>query len=199
MNALLHACAKARKVDLAISLFKEHQAIMDLVSFNTLVNVFCEAGEVQKACDLVAEARKSGTMMTTITVNTLIKAFAAADDVKRCWELIAEAVRDGVEINQVSFGSIATAYLKRRDIKSTMALIERMSKEYGVAANTFIYNSALKTAALCNDRGTGLRIIKMMTSRDDFTNEKAALFKPPIEISHLPFKKQQMPRTRDGF
>ncbi|KAK8546760.1 hypothetical protein V6N13_093803 [Hibiscus sabdariffa] len=96
-NALMGACVNAKKFDKVDGFFKELPQKLsiepNLVSYNTVINAFCEMGSLDSARLMLDEMEKKGVQPDVITFNTLLHSFCKngrVGDGEKIWGKMVE-------------------------------------------------------------------------------------------------------------
>jgi pentatricopeptide repeat protein len=147
LNALLGACVNSKKFDFVDGLFKELPKKLsiepDLISYNTVINAFCQMGSFDSAVLLLDEMEKKGLEPDLFTFNTLLNGLYGkgwVSDGEKIWELMQ---KKNVVPDIRSYNAKLLGLALDKKTKEAMELVEEM-KTRGVKPNAFSFNALIK-------------------------------------------------------
>jgi pentatricopeptide repeat protein len=131
-NCFLDACVQCGSLEIALTHFEKMKEleVVDVVSYNTLMKAYLQAGEIRKARDLMFGMSKHGIKANKVTYNELLNGLVSIKDRRGMWQLISEMMKDGVMPNSVTCSIILkslNANSHPSDIQRAMELVENMS------------------------------------------------------------------------
>ncbi|CBI41008.3 unnamed protein product, partial [Vitis vinifera] len=150
-NALLGACVHSKKFDKIDGFFQELPGnlgvVPDVVSYNIIVNAFCEMGSLDSALSVLDEMEKVGLEPDLITFNTLLNAFyqnGSYADGEKIWDLMK---KNNVAPNVRSYNAKLRGVISENRMSEAVELIDEM-KTSGIKPDVFTLNSLMK--GFCN-------------------------------------------------
>ncbi|KAL6333822.1 hypothetical protein AAG906_029008 [Vitis piasezkii] len=150
-NALLSVCVNSKKFDKIDGFFQELPGnlgiVPDVVSYNIIVNAFCEMGSLDSALSVLDEMEKVGLEPDLITFNTLLNAFyqnGSYADGEKIWDLMK---KNNVAPNVRSYNAKLRGVISENRMSEAVELIDEM-KTSGIKPDVFTLNSLMK--GFCN-------------------------------------------------
>lgn len=150
-NALLSVCVNSKKFDKIDGFFQELPGnlgiVPDVVSYNIIVNAFCEMGSLDSALSVLDEMEKVGLEPDLITFNTLLNAFYQSGsyaDGEKIWDLMK---KNNVAPNVRSYNAKLRGVISENRMSEAVELIDEM-KTSGIKPDVFTLNSLMK--GFCN-------------------------------------------------
>ncbi|XP_062162284.1 small ribosomal subunit protein mS78 (rPPR3a)-like [Alnus glutinosa] len=151
-NALLAACVNAKKFDKVDELFRglpqKVSIEVDLVSYNIVINAFCEMGSLDTALLMLDELEKNGLEPDSVTFNTLLNGFYNNGrflDGEKIWCMMeSKNVIPGIR----SYNSRLRGMVHDNRISEAVNLFDEMRSK-GIKPDVISYNALIK--GFCND------------------------------------------------
>merc|ERR1719380_156766 len=109
-----------------------YNALLDVVSYNTLLKAYLKQGQIVKARKLLSEMAESDIQANQVTYNEMLNALVTTKDRKEMWALVREMNSIGMRPNSVTCSIILkslTAHSATDDVRQAMALIDNMQEE----------------------------------------------------------------------
>ncbi|KAE7995499.1 hypothetical protein FH972_000283 [Carpinus fangiana] len=151
-NALLAACVNAKKFDKVEELFRglpqKVSIEVDLVSYNTVINAFCEMGSLDTGLLMLDELEKNGLEPDSVTFNTLLNGFynnGRFSDGEKIWCMMESK---NVIPDIRSYNSRLRGMVHDSRISEAVNLIDEMQNK-GIIPDVISYNALIK--GFCND------------------------------------------------
>ncbi|CAL0300853.1 unnamed protein product [Lupinus luteus] len=147
LNALFSAYLHSKKFDIVLSLFDELPSKLsiepNLVSYNTVIKVFCEMGSFDSAISMLQEMESKGVEPDLITFNTLLAELFAKgrfeDGVKIWNQMEGKSVIPDIK----SYNAKLVGMVVVKKTNDAVGLYEKMKNE-GVKPNLFSFNALIK-------------------------------------------------------
>ncbi|KAK8575328.1 hypothetical protein V6N13_033424 [Hibiscus sabdariffa] len=141
-NALMGACVNAKKFDKVDGFFKELPQKLsiepNLVSYNTVINAFCEMGSLDSARLMLDEMEKKGVQPDVITFNTLLDNFyknGRVGDGEKIWgRMVGKNVAPDIR----SYNSKLLGFATEKRMKEAHNLVEEMRSK-GLKPDVFTF------------------------------------------------------------
>ncbi|KAF5728988.1 putative pentatricopeptide repeat-containing protein [Tripterygium wilfordii] len=153
LNSLLSACVNSREFQKIEEIFRELAPKLgiepDRVSYNTLVNAFCEMGALDSVLSVVDEMEKKGIQPDVITFNTLLHAFYWSGrfaDGEKMWDLMES--KDIVP-NVRSYNARMRGLVSEDRLQEAIGMFDEM-KSKGVQPDSITYNAVIRK--FCQDK-----------------------------------------------
>eukprot|EP00611_Tribonema_gayanum_P024886 TRINITY_DN556_c0_g2_i1.p1 TRINITY_DN556_c0_g2~~TRINITY_DN556_c0_g2_i1.p1 ORF type:complete len:704 (-),score=189.39 TRINITY_DN556_c0_g2_i1:800-2746(-) len=125
-NALLGTCARRKELQAAEQLFwgemQGQSTVADAISWNTLLNAYARAGDVDKAEALLEKMEAQGVSADRVTYTTLMKSLVADGRVDEAARLLRSMEQQQADI--LDDGDIVEAELVGPDVRAYNTLIE---------------------------------------------------------------------------
>ncbi|KAJ9690169.1 hypothetical protein PVL29_012695 [Vitis rotundifolia] len=121
--------------------------VPDVVSYNIIVNAFCEMGSLDSALSVLDEMEKVGLEPDLITFNTLLNAFyqnGSYADGEKIWDLMK---KNNVAPNVRSYNAKLRGLISENRMSEAVELIDEM-KTSGIKPDVFTLSSLMK--GFCN-------------------------------------------------
>eukprot|EP00850_Spirogloea_muscicola_P006917 SM000034S12671 [mRNA] locus=s34:170727:173800:+ [translate_table: standard] len=112
-------------------------------TYNTLLNLWCEAGNIEEARRIMAAMRKAGIQPDVVSYNTLLKAYGLLRRPADAERVMREMQNAYVQPNERTYGLAVRAYCNAGHLDSATALVERM-RGAGLVPNAAIFNTLIK-------------------------------------------------------
>ncbi|XP_041027986.1 pentatricopeptide repeat-containing protein At3g13160, mitochondrial-like [Juglans microcarpa x Juglans regia] len=146
-NALLGACVNSKRFDLVDGIFRELPEKLsiepDLVSYNTLINSFCQMGSFDSAVSMLDEMEKKGVDPDLITFNTILSGFyrnGRFSDGEKIWKRMEEK---NIIPDIRSYNAKLDGLVLEKRTKEAVDLVEEMKKK-SVKPDVFSFNALIK-------------------------------------------------------
>ena len=147
-NALLAACVNSKKFDLVGGVFLEMPKKLavepDLVSYNTVIKAFCEAGSFDSALSVLDEMEKKGLKPDVISFNTVLNGYYGKGsrfaDGDKVWNLMEEK---GVVPDIRSYNAKMYGLVSEKRVNEAVGLIGEMRGK-GIEPDIFTFNLVIE-------------------------------------------------------
>ncbi|KAH6822468.1 origin recognition complex subunit 4 [Perilla frutescens var. hirtella] len=108
-----------------------------IVTYNTMLDVFCRHGDVQEALDLLREMHPNA-----VTYNVLIDGLSKKGEIEKAEELIAEMLNKGLKLSVYSYNSLVSVYCHKGMLAEAIGVQQDM-KMRGTLPNVSTYNALM--------------------------------------------------------
>jgi len=153
-NCCLDACISAGQIKTGRALFDEmvNTIAADIITYNTLLKGYCQAGDIDGAKLLMREMEAGGLHPNDVTYNCLINASVTFGSFEQAWEVIDTMKKNNVAPDHYTI-AIMMKSLKKvtspRKVSQTLALIE--SSGVDVFSDEIMLNTVLETCIRHNE------------------------------------------------
>ncbi|KAG6517118.1 hypothetical protein ZIOFF_020498 [Zingiber officinale] len=113
----------------------------DILTFNKLINVLCQKGEVVESYKLVAKILKRGTSLNLFTYNILIQGLCKDSKVSDAISLFHH-IGDDLAPDVVSYNTLISGLCKHSKLVEAAHYLHKMTNE-GCIPNDFTYNTII--------------------------------------------------------
>ncbi|KAI9071850.1 hypothetical protein K1719_046190 [Acacia pycnantha] len=164
-NDLFNVLVKQKKVDQAVSLFREHRGSHfhpETCTFNILMRGLCRAGETDEAIKLLNDMSSCGCSPDIVTFNTLIHGFCRINEIDRAKNLLEQVYLKGqFAPDVVSYTTIISGYSKLVKMEEATSLYDEMIRS-GVKPNQFTFNALIDGFGKAGDMTSALAMHEKM-------------------------------------
>ncbi|PXF42106.1 Pentatricopeptide repeat-containing protein [Gracilariopsis chorda] len=181
-NALLNACAKEQRLDVALATLREmaeHNVSPDVVSFNVLISCCVRAGSVDIALNILSRMKDWQIQPDIYSYNSVINGLRKNNMLDEAFELVAQMEREsrstegsivenglGVAPDLVTYNTLlsALAALDKPNFERAIRVKNHMEQR-GLNCNEVSYNALMATAAKSDRVAEAFEIYDEMISR----------------------------------
>ncbi|CAA3020790.1 pentatricopeptide repeat-containing At2g31400, chloroplastic [Olea europaea subsp. europaea] len=146
-STIIRGCAKARKLNRALSLFSEmkcEEALNigkemesmgiknDVVTYNALLDGFGKQGMYDRVKELFAKMKAENLLPNLLTYSTLISVYSKEGLYRDAIEVYREFKQQGMKADVVFYSKLIDALCKMGLVESSKIILDEMMKEDGV-------------------------------------------------------------------
>jgi pentatricopeptide repeat protein len=149
-NCALDVCACAGRLDRAKELIADMRAnsTVDIITFNTLLKAYCNAGDLRGAKELLGEMQEAGLQPNDVTFNCLLNAAVSnsKNNFAEAWDTIDLMVKSGVQVDHFTISIMMKALKKgnnSRDVGRALSLLDKSGID--VCSDEILLNTVLET------------------------------------------------------
>ncbi|KAF9599087.1 hypothetical protein IFM89_033694 [Coptis chinensis] len=174
-KVILNLCREAKLANEALGVFRKMREFgcrPDTTSFNIVIRMFCEKGDMDVVLVLTKEMALIGVFPDMITYVVSIKRFCEVGHLEDACGLVKVMRDQGCVPNVVAYFALLDGFCKIGDFDKAMELLGEMEKEEnGGMPNVVTYTSLIQN--FCdNDRPVeALAVLDRMGSRGCFPNQ----------------------------
>uniref|UniRef100_A0A0V0IVU4 Putative pentatricopeptide repeat-containing protein, mitochondrial-like n=1 Tax=Solanum chacoense TaxID=4108 RepID=A0A0V0IVU4_SOLCH len=132
--------AKAREV---YKMMGEFGIMSTIITYNTMLDLFCREGEVEQALDLLSEMERRECYPNDVTYNILINGLSKKGEFNHARGLIGEMLNKGLEVSAHTYNPLIYGYCVKGMVVEALSLGEEMEVRGASPTvstyNTFIY------------------------------------------------------------
>uniref|UniRef100_A0A803L465 Uncharacterized protein n=1 Tax=Chenopodium quinoa TaxID=63459 RepID=A0A803L465_CHEQI len=116
----------------------------NVVTYNTLVDMFCKDGNVveAEAEAILRHMTDKGVAPDIITYNALLDGYCLRGQMRDAKKLLHTMAQNGCEPNQVSFSTMINGYVKLKNIDKAFTVLENMFQK-GLSPNVVTYSTLI--------------------------------------------------------
>mmetsp|Transcript_12858 Transcript_12858/g.23021 ORF Transcript_12858/g.23021 Transcript_12858/m.23021 type:complete len:1016 (-) Transcript_12858:59-3106(-) len=143
--SLIRSAGRDRDVKRAFAVLKrlkESPLTPDIASYNCVLDVCVQSGDMRRAKELVHEMREMG-LTDIITFNTLLKGHCATHDLKGAKELLGEIELAGLKPNDASYNCLINIAASSGDFNEAFQIVDLM-QSHGVKADHYTLSILMK-------------------------------------------------------
>ena len=116
-----------RAVKLLEKMIKDRSIVVTTSTFNTVLSAVCDAGEVDRASDVMNMMRASGATHNSQTYRVFIEALCAAKRPTIAADLLVEMKREGVPCSTDLYVAVVTSLEQKRNYKKALSVYALMT------------------------------------------------------------------------
>ncbi|KAF8409444.1 hypothetical protein HHK36_005520 [Tetracentron sinense] len=151
-NALLSACVDSKNFDKVEKLFRELPSNLsinpDIVSYNIVIQAFCEMGSLDSALSMLDEMESNGVSPTLITFNILLNALHGGNRFSDGEGIWARMEKGNCVPDIRSFNAKLRGLILGGKTTEAVKLVEEL-RSNGLEPDIFSFNALIK--GFCND------------------------------------------------
>ena len=117
-----------RAVKLLEKMIKDRSIVVTTSTFNTVLSAVCDAGEVDRASDVMNMMRASGATHNSQTYRVFIEALCAAKRLTIAADLLVEMKREGVPCSTDLYVAVVTSLEQKRNYKKALSVYALMTE-----------------------------------------------------------------------
>ncbi|KAL1213995.1 Pentatricopeptide repeat-containing protein [Cardamine amara subsp. amara] len=156
MRIVLTLCNEAKLADEALWVlrkFSEFDLCVDTVSYNLVIRLFADKGDLSMADMLMKEMHCIDLYPDVITYTSMINGYCNAGKIDEAWKLAKSMSKHGCVVNTVTYSRILEGVCKSGDMETVLELLGEMEKEDGdgvISPNTVTYTLVIQ--AFCEKK-----------------------------------------------
>ncbi|CAH8355886.1 unnamed protein product [Eruca vesicaria subsp. sativa] len=154
---------------------KEKGLKPDVVTYNSLIDVFCKAREMDKAYKLIDKMREEDVTPDVITYTTIIGGLGLIGQPDKAREVLKEMKEYGCYPDVPAYNAAIRNYCIARRLGDADMLVDEMVKK-GFSPNPTTYNLFFRVLSLSNDLGRSWELYKRMLGNGCFPNTQSCMF-----------------------
>jgi leucine-rich PPR motif-containing protein len=115
ISTLIHACAKARRVDDAFRVFEMHPN-PDHIAFSSLMDACARTRRLGQAFRVLEMMEERGVKPDDVVMNALVNACCRADQIDKAWSVVDRMVALEVPVDAFTFGPFFSMFQRHNDL-----------------------------------------------------------------------------------
>jgi len=173
MNLLLLTCVNAKQPEHALQLLHEALAlqaegepIVDIVSYNTVIKGFAQAGTLVRCFDCLHEMRRHNLDPDEVTFGTLLDLCMADNDMTATNKIVELVVDGDKPIDTVMCTMFIKGFVRAHQLPKALELYEQMKRRSSEASRPDIvtYSVLIKAFVDTHDMERALLLVEDMTT-----------------------------------
>ncbi|CAA7058863.1 unnamed protein product [Microthlaspi erraticum] len=168
MKIVLSLCNQAKLADEAFWVLRklpEFDLRADTVSYNLVIRLFAEKGDLSMAEKLMKEMDFIDLCPDVITYTLMINGLCNAGEIDKAWELAKAMSKHGCVLNTVTYSRVLEGVCKCGDMERALEVLADMEKEDGFSPNAVTYTLVIQ--AFCEKKRVreALMVLDKMVER----------------------------------
>lgn len=154
------SCVGGKHLDLAeemLRMFKVSDGIVDVITYNTLIKGYVQAGRIREAFDVLKDMGTSGASPSVVTYGTLLDACINADDMDGASLVFQMIQESGCEMNNVLCTTLIKGFAKKGQLSKAVSVYHSMM-EQGVEPDRVMYSTLIKVFCDMKDLEGALKL-----------------------------------------
>lgn len=164
--------------DEAESFFKEMKDMNvkpDVVSYNSLIDVYCKCREVDKAYKMIEEMKKDDILPDIITYTSIIGGLGLIGQPDKARDVLKEMKELGCYPDVAAYNAVIRNYCIDKRLGDAFSLMDEMMHK-GLNPNPTTYNLFFRVFAWSNDLESSLHLYQRMMAAECLPNTQSCMF-----------------------
>lgn len=140
---------------------EEFQVKPDVVTYSTIMNVWSQAGYLEKCKEVFNDMLKSGVEPDAHAYSILVKAYVRAQKPKEAEELLNTLIKSGVSPNVVIFTNVISGWCNAGMMDHAIRSFDKMC-EYGISPNLRTFETLISGYAAAKQPWKAEGILQLM-------------------------------------
>jgi pentatricopeptide repeat protein len=171
LNTVLAVCVHAPDMEVMEDLVRETKeyeqkrgvAVLDIVSYNTLIKSAARRGDVHKGFELLDMIQAAKLEADDVTFSTLLDVCIDREEHELASQALDRMCDSGVKMNCVLLTTLMKGFIRSHHLDKAMALFDTMrSAESQVKPDMITYSMLIKAQCDAGDMGKALQILEDM-------------------------------------
>lgn len=147
----------------------------DVVTYNSLIDVYCKDREIEKAYKLIDKMREEDETPDVITYTTIIGGLGLIGQPDKAREVLKEMKEYGCYPDVAAYNAAIRNYCIARRLGDADKLVDEMVKK-GLSPNATTYNLFFRVLSLANDLGRSWELYERMLGNGCLPNTQSCMF-----------------------
>ncbi|CAN0899273.1 Putative pentatricopeptide repeat-containing protein At1g02420 [Linum grandiflorum] len=175
-NVLLSGWKSVEEAELFFREMKEFGVAPDVVSYNSLIDVYCKGGELKKAYEMVEKMRDEDIPPDVITYTSIIGGLGLAGQPDKARNVLKEMKEYGCYPDVAAYNAVIRNYCIAKRLADAHALVHEMEAK-GLTPNSTTYNLFFRVFYWANDLRSSWSLYgKMMDDACCLPNTQSCMF-----------------------
>ncbi|VVA89724.1 unnamed protein product [Arabis nemorensis] len=174
-NILLSGWKSSEEAEAFFEEMKEKGLKPDVVTYNSLIDVYCKDREMEKAYKLVDKMREEDETPDVITYTTIIGGLGLIGQPDKAREVLKEMKEYGCYPDVPAYNAAIRNYCIARRLGDADMLVDEMVKK-GLSPNATTYNLFFRVLSLANDLGRSWELYERMLGNGCLPNTQSCMF-----------------------
>ncbi|XP_010474658.1 PREDICTED: putative pentatricopeptide repeat-containing protein At1g02420 [Camelina sativa] len=147
----------------------------DVVTYNSLIDVYCKDREIEKAYKVIDKMREEDETPDVITYTTIIGGLGLIGQPDKAREILNEMKEYGCYPDVAAYNAAIRNFCIARRLGDADKLVDEMVKK-GLSPNATTYNLFFRVLSLANDLGRSWELYKRMLGNGCLPNTQSCMF-----------------------
>ncbi|AEE27428.1 putative pentatricopeptide repeat-containing protein [Arabidopsis thaliana] len=147
----------------------------DVVTYNSLIDVYCKDREIEKAYKLIDKMREEEETPDVITYTTVIGGLGLIGQPDKAREVLKEMKEYGCYPDVAAYNAAIRNFCIARRLGDADKLVDEMVKK-GLSPNATTYNLFFRVLSLANDLGRSWELYVRMLGNECLPNTQSCMF-----------------------
>uniref|UniRef100_A0A1J3J4Y1 Putative pentatricopeptide repeat-containing protein n=1 Tax=Noccaea caerulescens TaxID=107243 RepID=A0A1J3J4Y1_NOCCA len=147
----------------------------DVVTYNSLIDVYCKDREMEKAYKLIDKMREEDETPDVITYTTIIGGLGLIGQPDKAREVLKEMKEYGCDPDVPAYNAAIRNYCIARRLRDADMLVDEMVKK-GLSPNATTYNLFFRVLSLANDLGRSWELYERMLGNGCLPSTQSCMF-----------------------
>ncbi|CAL9213426.1 unnamed protein product [Arabidopsis halleri] len=147
----------------------------DVVTYNSLIDVYCKDREIEKAYKLIDKMREEDETPDVITYTTIIGGLGLIGQPDKAREVLMEMKEYGCYPDVAAYNAAIRNYCIARRLGDADKLVDEMVKK-DLSPNATTYNLFFRVLSLANDLGRSWELYERMLGNGCLPNTQSCMF-----------------------
>lgn len=174
-NILLAGWKSSEEAEAFFEEMKEKGLKPDVVTYNSLIDVYCKDREIEKAYKLIDKMREEDETPDVITYTTIIGGLGLIGQPDKAREVLKEMKEYGCYPDVAAYNAAIRNYCIARRLGDADMLVDEMVRK-GLSPNATTYNLFFRVLSLANDLGRSWELYGRMLENGCLPNTQSCMF-----------------------
>lgn len=174
-NILLSGWKSSEEAEAFFEEMKEKGLKPDVVTYNSLIDVYCKDREIEKAYKLIDKMREEDETPDVITYTTIIGGLGLIGQPDKAREVLKEMKEYGCYPDVAAYNAAIRNYCIARRLGDADMLVDEMVRK-GLSPNATTYNLFFRVLSLTNDLGRSWELYQRMLENGCLPNTQSCMF-----------------------
>ncbi|KMS95812.1 hypothetical protein BVRB_004700 [Beta vulgaris subsp. vulgaris] len=174
-NILLSGWKSSEDAEAFFEEMKDLGVKPDIVSYNSLIDVFCKSGETKKAYQMLDEMQKQEVSPDVITYTSLIGGLGLAGQPDKARELLSEMKEYGCYPDVAAYNAAIRNFCIAKRLGNAYELMNEMVGK-GLSPNPTTYNLLFRVYYWSNDLKSSWSLYQQMKAAGCLPNTQSCMF-----------------------
>ena len=174
-NILLSGWKSSEEAELFYEEMKELGVKPDIVTYNSLIDVFCKGRELEKAYGVVARMREEDILPDVITYTSIIGGLGLVGQPDKARDMLKEMKEHGCYPDVAAYNAVIRNYCIAKRLDAAYSLMAEMESK-GMSPNATSYNLFFRVFSWSNDLRNSWDFYGRMMDAGCLPNTQSCMF-----------------------
>ncbi|XP_050236986.1 putative pentatricopeptide repeat-containing protein At1g02420 [Mercurialis annua] len=174
-NILLSGWKSAEEAELFFTEMREFGVKPDVVSYNSLIDVYCKGREIEKAYRVIDEMKGEDISPDVITYTSVIGGLGLMGQPDKARDLLKEMKEYGCYPDVAAYNAVIRNYCIAKRLGDASSLMDEMASK-GLDPNATTYNLFFRVLYWSNDLKSSWRLYRRMMDAGCLPNTQSCMF-----------------------